>query len=351
MQPPPTGSEILDRAIESLRTPQDSRPPDLTIQRTVSALWSAELRRQRMRTRWVMGIAAAVVLAVCTSATLLVLQARHSMRTIVIAPPPTIPTPPPPTPGTHIPVQPTAPRPQKEQHTAAEDNAETTTVQPAAFTSEVRITGHVYYDGPPVERRPIDLSICPQCMRILPGPLYDDSLIVNQDGSLQNVIVSITNGLGPHEHYPPGDPVVLDQKYCTFEPHVVVAMVGSRMTVRNSDPLVHSTHAINSTSVPAFNFAMPGVTERTLDPFRNGDTFQVHCDLHPWMRAWVCVMPNPYYDLTRGAGTYTIRDLPPGTYQLTAWHEVLGTMHKEVTITGGEPAVVDFTFEGRQQDN
>jgi len=57
------------------------------------------------------------------------------------------------------------------------------------------------------------------------------------------------------------------------------------------------------------------------------------------------VLENPFFDVTRSDGAYSIKDLPPGKYTVHAWHEVLGEMEKEIEVTGGEPVVVDFTFE------
>lgn len=353
MDAPGTGSEILDRAIASLR---DTRPPDepsqLTIQRTVAALWAAELRAERSRSRWILRIAAAIVLGVCAAATMLVLDARRQYRTVVMTPPQTHVAVPraTPAPGPRDPQTPHQTTAHTESHISAPEPSDNSTAPPAAFASEVRITGHVYYDGPPVPRRPIDLSSCPQCLHTLPGPIYDDSLLVNEDGTIQNVVVSIAAAPANDSHSTTPGPVLLDQKYCTFEPHVVVAMVGQQMMVRNSDMLLHSTHATNSTAAPTFNFALPGISQRMLDPFRTTDTFEVNCDLHPWMHAWVRVLANPYFDVTRGAGIFAIKDLSPGTYRITAWHESLGTQEKQVRVTGGEPVVVDFTFEAAERD-
>jgi uncharacterized protein (DUF2141 family) len=66
--------------------------------------------------------------------------------------------------------------------------------------------------------------------------------------------------------------------------------------------------------------------------------------MHPWMHAWVRVFDHPYFDVTRSDGTFLIKNLPPGTYHLHAWHESLGDQEKMITVNGGEPLSVDFTF-------
>ena len=221
-------------------------------------------------------------------------------------------------------------------------------MRPVALASGVSIAGHVYFLGLPPPRQPIDTRMCPECARVIPGPIYDESLVVNEDATLENVVVSISAGLPPGEQFPtPPEPVVLDQKYCTFQPHVVAAMIDQPVIVRNSDPILHNIRSLDADDAPAFDFAQPTIGQRQLQPIRVVETFKVRCNLHPWMSAWVRTFDHPYFDVTRGDGTFSIRDLPPGTYRLKAWHERLGVVEKTVTVTGGEPAVVDFTFQPR----
>ena len=130
-----------------------------------------------------------------------------------------------------------------------------------------------------------------------------------------------------------------------FQPHVVAAMIGQEILVKNNDPMLHSVHAMDAEETPAFNFAQPADGQRMLSPFQAVKTFKVKCDIHPWMTAWVRVFNHPYFDVTHEDGTFSIKDLPPGNYTIKAWHEVFGVQEKEITVTGGEPGVIDFTFE------
>jgi plastocyanin len=216
------------------------------------------------------------------------------------------------------------------------------------LASNVSITGRVFYHGTAPKRHAIDMHLCPQCVDAAHGTLYDESVVVNEDGTLQNVTVAISGGLPPGARFSvPSEPVLLDQKGCRFDPHVVATMVGQTVMVRNSDPCLHSVHSMDADQSPAFDFAQPTIGQRLLEPLQTVETFKVKCDLHPWMSAWIRVFNHPYFSVTRGDGAFTIKRLPPGKYTIKAWHEWLGVQEKEITVIAGKPIKIDFTFEPR----
>jgi hypothetical protein len=94
-----------------------------------------------------------------------------------------------------------------------------------------------------------------------------------------------------------------------------------------------------------FNVAMPKFRtelERTFD--KPEFMFALKCDVHPWMGAWISVMPHPYFTTTKADGKFEIKDLPDGTYEIEAWHEKLGAKKASVIIKDGVSQVSDFTF-------
>jgi hypothetical protein len=72
--------------------------------------------------------------------------------------------------------------------------------------------------------------------------------------------------------------------------------------------------------------------------------FPLKCDVHPWMGAWVAVMDHPYFFVTGTDGKFSLAQVPPGTYEVEAWHEKLGTQTASVTIAGDEKQEVNFKF-------
>jgi hypothetical protein len=126
---------------------------------------------------------------------------------------------------------------------------------------------------------------------------------------------------------------VLDQKRCAYSPPVLVGHTGGTLKVKNSDPLMHNVRA-----GALFNVGMPienQVIERPL-PATAGPVKLV-CDVHPWMRADVMVLPHDQWALTDVSGHFEIAHVASGRHTLHVWHATLG--EKRVTVEvppGGE---------------
>ncbi len=135
----------------------------------------------------------------------------------------------------------------------------------------------------------------------------------------------------------------LDNANCRFVPHVQAASVGQWLVIKNSDPILHAAHAYFEGGQPQFNIGLfPGKVRRK--PLISPGVVKVRCEVHPWMRAFVVVTEHPYHGVTDIFGEYEIRDVPPGTYRLKIWHEILGTQVKEVHVKGGEISKADFSI-------
>ena len=72
----------------------------------------------------------------------------------------------------------------------------------------------------------------------------------------------------------------------------------------------------------------------------------VRCDVHGWMQAYIGVVDHPYFAVSGSNGSFSIPDVPAGSYTMTAWHEEYGTMTASVTVTAGGTAEVSFDYNG-----
>src|SRR5262249_6294541 len=127
-------------------------------------------------------------------------------------------------------------------------------------------------------------------------------------------------------------------------PHVAAASVGQVLEMHNEDPFLHDAHALLGPDT-LFNLAiLKGRTvRRVLD--RPGIVL-VNCNMrHTWMHGYLFVTDDPYRAVTDDGGRFVLDDVPPGTYTIAVWHEVLGTGRRAVTVPPGGTATVDVTLE------
>ena len=129
-----------------------------------------------------------------------------------------------------------------------------------------------------------------------------------------------------------------------FHPRVQGANFGQLIRISSNDPVLHSTHPQNaSTNATIYNIALPfkGFSVTKPLPAIPG-LIKVKCDAHDWMHAWIWELDNPYFATTGDDGHFTIKDVPPGTYTLVAWHEAAGEKPVSVTVSAGKTVTVDI---------
>jgi plastocyanin len=218
------------------------------------------------------------------------------------------------------------------------------TTAPAVDTANSgSVNGSVTYAGPDTDT-PIAMDADPVCAGLHPTPV-DTNEIAVKDGKLANVFVYVKSGLEGKTFPAPAEKKEIDQVGCQYTPRVMGLQTGQPLSIKNTDATLHNVHAL-PTANQEFNQAQP----QGLPPFDK--TFDkpevavhVKCDVHPWMTAWVGVVPHPYYAVSGEDGSFAIDKLPPGTYTLEAWHEKLGTQTQQVTIAANQAATVSFDFK------
>ena len=138
--------------------------------------------------------------------------------------------------------------------------------------------------------------------------------------------------------------MVLDQNGCQYQPHAQGIMVGQPYKILNSDGILHNVHSLPKVNAQ-FNKPMPPTLKETTTTFAKPEPiFKIKCDVHPWMSAYIGVFTHPFYSVTSADGKFTISGLDPGTYEITAWHERLGTQTASVTVGASDKKTQDFKF-------
>ena len=205
------------------------------------------------------------------------------------------------------------------------------------------ISGNVLYTGPIPEIKKPNYSTSPDCQTANQGKAAVRSL-ETQDGKWAKAFVYIKSGL-PKGYKVPQEPVVLDQQGCEYWPRVVGVQVGQNLRLLNSDPLLHNVHA-KPDIAKGFNLAMPfkGMKiDRTFD--KPEVMVDMNCDVHGWMRAYVGVVPHPFFQVTGSDGSYRFEKVPAGSYVVEVWHETLGRISHTLTLEDAASQQRDFSFQ------
>jgi len=202
-----------------------------------------------------------------------------------------------------------------------------------ATTPAGELRGAARFQGPPPP--PSRLETTKE--RAVCGDSVPDEAVQVAGGMLKNVVVIVKGAPAPA----PGKGV-LDQRTCRYVPHVQALPVGSTLEVVNGDPTLHNVHGYLGQAT-AFNLAMPSKDSRLSRQLKKPGLVVVKCDVHDWMSAYVWVVDAPAA-VTGEDGAYAIANIPPGTYEVTAWHEKLGERKGTATVTATGAATLDFTF-------
>ena len=168
----------------------------------------------------------------------------------------------------------------------------------------------------------------------------DRSVVVDPDGGVANAVVVITGA--PWVVDPPAP--TINNEDCYFEPRVQVAKTRSVATVTSDDETLHTTHAYDDRARTMFNIAIP-IPGLSIDrPLRRPGVVRVECDSHGWMRGWVYVTDDIAV-VSGSDGRFEIGDVPPGTYELTIWHERYSATPQTVTIAAGGTVHANFMLQ------
>lgn len=211
-----------------------------------------------------------------------------------------------------------------------------TQVDPA---TAAMISGTVSLVGAAPQPQKIDMALDPACK----GDNESEPIAV-RDGKLANVFIYVKTGLEGKRFTVPPQPVTMGQKGCRYVPHVVGLMAGQRLAVINSDPTTHNVHPMPNAN-HAFNAAQPPDAPPVEHTFSTPEIMiPVKCNNHPWMRAYLNIVPHPFFAVTGSDGEFAITGLPPGTYTIAAVQEELGEQDQTVTVVPKEGKKLDFSF-------
>ena len=173
---------------------------------------------------------------------------------------------------------------------------------------------------------------------------------VGQGGGLKDVVVVV-------EGVQSGKPFTftnaqVEANVCQFLPFVTVVSDKRQLTVTNRDPVSHDIqgYAYDQAGVDIVlhrpSLKATGTTD-IVHLVKGRKVFTMQCGMHPYMQNWGYAIDNPYYAVTDQHGTFSIGELPPGTYNVKAWHPILGVQERELTVEPNDTATLDVRFDAK----
>jgi len=203
------------------------------------------------------------------------------------------------------------------------------------------ITGDVkLVDGPP-KMAPVkvtkDQDYCGET-------LLNESYLVDANGGLKNVVVY----LEAVQTAAPADPQklnMIENTGCRYAPRILAMQKGERLRVKNNDPKLHIPHSyLNEKTVFMLSLPFKNTILDATQKIRDAGILKLVCDTHAWMLGFVHVFDHLFFAVTGDKGSFSIPNVPAGTYTLKAWHEDAGLNSQEVVVSEGGEVRVNFEF-------
>jgi len=182
------------------------------------------------------------------------------------------------------------------------------------------ISGTVKWTGPLPKIVPMsinkDAQVCDpqsQKMRDL------ERLTVATNGGVANTVVFLKNVTQGKAMDLPEVRQFLNQKHCRYEPHVLLVPSNGTLSLKSSDPVLHTVHM---TGASDYNLPFPFANQTVTRTMNRQGLVDLRCNAgHVWMNAEMMVVPHPYYAVTDEDGNFRLTNVPPGEYEIEAWHE------------------------------
>jgi hypothetical protein len=217
------------------------------------------------------------------------------------------------------------------------------------------LSGRVFLMGTPPSARIFHLVFSPNiefCGKVSDGK--GNRLLkefrVSPDGGLRDAVVALVGvPRGKPFDYAPA----LTVDTCRITPFVTPIRNNHPIELVNNDPVTHDIQAY--TLLDDYTFAMfnkPMISKsRAVKQVRlrkDHYLFRTQCGVHDFMQSWGMAVGNPYFAVSGPDGGFTIGDIPPGTYEVIAWHPHMAVQAGEVTVPPNGSARIEFRFDASE---
>lgn len=165
------------------------------------------------------------------------------------------------------------------------------------------------------------------------------------DGSVPKQAVVFVEGISASAFSVPSAPLVISQRGARFRPDFAVAVVGQLVELPNDDRIIHNVFSVSP--VKKFDLGHYGQGEKRSVRFERSGSVELFCGIHETMQGLIVVAPSPHFALVGQDGSFAIRAMPPGKYQLVAYARSGAQARLPVEVGPEEPAPISLTLAGR----
>ena len=173
-----------------------------------------------------------------------------------------------------------------------------------------------------------------------------DDFKISEDGGLKDVVITL-------EHVEAGKPfnkkpILIDSEDCKFTPDVNAVRQGEAFQVNNLDAVMHNSQVYQAERGKIIqNLPVPPeeVTDGKVTFQKKFKIFQMICGMHEFMQTWGYRVQNPYYFITKLGGEFKIDNIPPGDYNLHAWHYLMKPQNQRIHVAKNGTIDVNFEFD------
>jgi hypothetical protein len=154
-----------------------------------------------------------------------------------------------------------------------------------------------------------------------------ERLVIGPQGGVANTVVFLKNISAGKGFDFPQSRRFLDQKHCRYEPHIMLVPQDTSLQMKSSDATLHTIHMDGSAT---YNLPFPFPNQVISRDMHTAGLVNLKCNGgHVWMNGEMFVAPHPYYAVTDQDGKFELTNVPPGEYELEAWHEGWGVVRQE----------------------
>lgn len=190
------------------------------------------------------------------------------------------------------------------------------------------ITGTVKWSGPMPHLIPAAITKDPLICDPNSQKTRDlERLIVGPQAGVANTVVFLKEISHGKAMDLPQQRRFLDQRHCRYEPHILLVPSSASLQMKSSDATLHTIHMDGAAS---YNLPFPFTNQVITREMPTVGLVNLRCNGgHTWMNAEMFVVPHPYYAVTDESGKFELSDVPPGEYEIVAWHEGWKVGHPE----------------------